>query len=198
MKNILSYLYERRPRFLFSKLHIGGRGWHAGFERNGNCWNWRPSIMRFATCTFYRFGRFFFAKDRRRIGAFATLALSCILLPACALTPTAEESSVVAPVGTSLLPPAMVAKVKALVAANPAAKPYLVTVANALQSISGAEKRLPSPDSTLGTLVSWSEWIPEVGGYVSDFDKIYRAYYGTIPATSAALSQLAEIVRSST
>lgn len=34
-------------------------GIHFGFERYGQCWALRFSRVKFRTCTFYRFGRFY-------------------------------------------------------------------------------------------------------------------------------------------
>lgn len=167
MKNILSYLYERRPRFIFSKFHIGGRGWHAGYERNGNCWNWRPGIRRFATCTFYRFGRFFFAKDRARISALATIALSCLLLPACALTP-------------SVLPMSSAATSKVSIA--------LDTIASAIRH---AENAAMTPAQFGAFLDNYVALIPPAGPYIPDAKLAYSVLYAGGNIGAGALENLA-------
>lgn len=39
------------------------RNMHCGFHRAGNCWKWRFTVRRYATCTFYTLWRFFVSID---------------------------------------------------------------------------------------------------------------------------------------
>ena len=129
------------------------------------------------------------------------LILACASLPGCKSTDTAQviagANTVTASV--SLLPAALVSKVQSLVAKYPKVAPYLVTVANGLESIANVESKLPSPDSTEATLLEWTAGnIPGIGQYVTDLVNLYKLYYPTIAPTGAALSELAEVVRAST
>jgi hypothetical protein len=46
-----------------------GRHAHCGFFERGNCWVFKFRIVRFATCTFYSFWRFYLSVDKRRAKA---------------------------------------------------------------------------------------------------------------------------------
>ena len=116
---------------------------------------------------------------------------------AAALSATTAIAGTVA-TDAALLPAALVAKVQALVSAHPGVEPYLVTVANGLESIANVEAKLPSPNSTEATLIEWTAGnIPGVGSYVTDLVGLYKEFYPAIAPTGAALSELAEVVRSS-
>lgn len=133
--------------------------------------------------------------------AVLTLTLAVATLPGCSATRQAAAVSTTATVanavtaGASLLPAVLTADVRALLAKHPQARPYLVSVANGLESIANAENKLPAPDSAANTLLQWTELIPQVGSYVSDFEALYKLYYPTIAPTAAALSELAELIR---
>lgn len=52
-------------RILKDWTHWGGKGYHFGFHRRGNCWFFRFGKTRFSNCTHYWFWRFFIAFDRK-------------------------------------------------------------------------------------------------------------------------------------
>lgn len=46
------------------------RNWHCGIHRHGNCWDFRFTVMRYATCTFYRFWRFYISIEKKSVRQF--------------------------------------------------------------------------------------------------------------------------------
>ena len=139
---------------------------------------------------------------KTRLFLIALIFLALGFTPGCSTSKqtagvsTAVTAANAVSIGATLIPAKFTAAVKALLAKHPQAKPYLVTVANSLESIANAEAKLPAPGSTANTLVEWTEFIPQVGSYVSDFEALYKLYYPTIAPTAAALSELAEVIRS--
>lgn len=115
----------------------------------------------------------------------------CASLSAPGTTPPVV---VVAP----LVPASTRAAIVALIAKHPEAKPFLVTIANSLQSIANVNAQLPDPDGTLGALVQWTTLLPQVGSYIADFMLIYRQAYPVLHQSGAVMAEIAEIVRSGT
>lgn len=138
-------------------------------------------------------------KSRPRLSLLvaAGTALLGVLPTGCATAPTASAPAPATMVVAPLVPAQTSASLRALIARHPAARPYLVTVANALQSIAIADARLPDPNSASLSLLSWCALIPEVGSYVGDFLTIYRGAYPTLSKSGGALSEIAEIIRAS-
>ena len=83
------------------------------------------------------------------------------------------------------------------VTAHPTFSPKLETVANALESVASANAKLPDPNNTMNTLLAtWGGGIPEIGPFIVDFEAFYKVAYPYLTGGAAALTELAELIRS--
>lgn len=128
-----------------------------------------------------------------------TLVVAVGILPGCTANQQAQAvtttstATTEASAAVDALPPAFVAKVKALVAKHPGAEKYLVAFASGLQKTSGVVSRLPAPE-TLDMYLLWTAFDPSLSNYASEFETIYAEFYPALTGVNNVLGKVAKVV----
>lgn len=140
-------------------------------------------------------------KTIRHYLAIATAA-TFALLPACSQpsqqTAAADITNGASAVSTTVaaLPPALVAKIKALAVKYPTAVQYADATAKALNVASTTLNKLPAP-ATLNNYLFWVQFDPKLAAYVNEFESVYAEFYPALGSSSATLAQIAAVVQTS-